>query len=433
MWWSLTSRPEFSPGSLDRHWDVVIIGGGFSGLWSAHHLIAADPSLKIAVLEKDQIGSGASGRNGGWVSALYPTSDETLMQYASTQEIAELHSQLESSIDAIGEFAAQEKIECGFHKGGSLSIATNSGQLTRMRAIAEPGGTFLNSALTNSRINMAGALGAIYTPHCAAINPAALIVGLAQSLERKGVSIFEKSCAQFLSDGGVAVAGVSVHSDAYLRSIEAYHANTREQIPIYSLMIATEPLPSQVFDEIGIANRETFADASYLVNYAQRTSDNRLAIGGRGAPYSLGSRRNDSRENMKKIYSKLETMAREWFPVLHEHAFSYAWGGAVGVTRDWAPYLRWDGKNAQMGGYAGDGLTLSYLVASSAADVILGKDSVRTHLPFVQWRNPEWEIEPLRWMAVNAAIALSSAADFEERITGKQSLIMKALSPIIGK
>lgn len=215
--------------------------------------------------------------------------------------------------------------------------------------------------------------------------------------------------------------------------MEAYHAGTRDQIPIYSLMIATDPLPPEVFDEIGINNRETFADASYLINYAQRTADNRLVVGGRGAPYALGSRRKDSRENFRQIHKKLEAMARHWFPILGNYAFTHHWGGAVGVTRDWAPYLHWDGRYAELGGYAGDGVTLSYLMAAATADLMCGNRTLRTALPFVGWTNPLWEREPARFLAINAAIGLSSVADLEEKWTGKSSFVMKALSPIIGK
>lgn len=433
LWWSLVDHPEFSPGQLDRQWDVVIIGGGFSGLWSAHHLISADPHLKIAILEQARVGSGASGRNGGWASALYPASEEKLLRHFPKEVVSNLRAHLREAIDEIGAFIEKENIECGFYKGGTLIVARNQGQLARLQSHVEHGSSILGVQETRDRIGMTRALGAVYSPHCAALNPAALVVGLAHSLERRGVAIFENTLAELTPTKKVRVEGCEINTRSVIRAIEAYHANSRDQIPIYSLMIATEPLPAEVFNEIGLHNRETFADGSHLVNYAQRTADNRLVIGGRGAPYTWGSRRNEARETQQGIHQKIQKMTEDWFPVLKNYEFTDAWGGAVGITRDRSPYLRWNGTYGEMGGYAGDGVTLSYLTAATLADLVMKRASTRTQLPFVQWQNPLWEREPLRWLAVNATIKLSGAADQEEQISQKPSLLMKALAPIIGK
>ena len=433
LWWSLVDHPVFTPGDLYQQWDVVIVGGGFSGLWTAHHLKELEPALKIAVLEQDLVGSGASGRNGGWASALYPINDETLLKSIPQQSVDELHTHLRRTIDEIGSFAKREKIDCGFSKGGSLIVARNQGQLERLSAHIEDGYVLLDSAQTNARIRMNDACGSVYTPHCAALNPAALVVGLARSLERQGVSIFEKTTGHISSGNFVSVDGIRLESNFIVRSIEAYHERSRDQVPIYSLMIATEPLPSKVFEEIGIHNRETFAEGSHLITYAQRTPDDRLAIGGRGAPYAWGSRRKNSSEHHRSDHNRLRTMAKDWFPILEKVDFTHSWGGAVGVTRDWSPYVRTQGNYGEMGGYAGDGVAFSYLAGGAMADLILKKVSARAGLPFVQWKNPRWEVEPVRWIAINSAIKLSAIADKEERRTNRPSQIMKVLSLVTGQ
>lgn len=432
-WWSGVNHPTFTPGDLDRSWDVVIVGGGFSGLWTAHHLKEWEPTLRIAVLEKNLVGSGASGRNGGWVSALYPIEDRKMLKRSSEESIRDLHFHLRKTIDDIGAFAEKENVDCGFAKGGSLLIARNEGQLKRLTAHIGAGYTALGARDTKSRIHINGALGSIYTPNCAAINPAALVVGLARSLEKRGVSIFENSEALISTDNSVSVMGRKLESRFVVRAIEAYHEGSLDQVPIYSLMIATEPLPSEVFDKIGIRNRETFAEASHLVTYAQRTPDDRLAIGGRGAPYTWGSKRNDASEHHRRDHERLRTMAREWFPILNKFEITHSWGGAVGVTRDWAPYVRTGENYGEMGGYAGDGVALTYLAAGSMADLILEKKTARAQLPFVQWKNPRWEPEPLRWIAINSAIRLSGLADKEEKRTGRSSGVMRLLSSITGQ
>ncbi len=433
LWWSLVDHPVFAPGDLDRPWDVVIVGGGFSGLWTAHHLKEWEPTLRIAVLEKNLVGSGASGRNGGWVSALYPIEDHKMLKRSSPQSIHDLHSHLRKTIDDIGDFAGRENIDCGFTKGGTLVVARNEGQLKRLTSHIEEGYTLLGARETRSRIHMSGALGSIYTPNCAAINPAALVAGLARSLEKRGVSIFENTEGLISSNNSVSVAGKGLNSKFVVRAIEAYQEGSLDQVPIYSLMTATESLPSQVFDEIGIRNRETFAEAAHLVTYAQRTADDRLAIGGRGAPYTWGSRRNDASEHNRRDHERLRTMARDWFPILAKFEFTHSWGGAIGVTRDWAPYVRTTENYGEMGGYAGDGVALSYLAAGAMADLILEKKSERSQLPFVQWKNPRWEPEPLRWIAINGAIKLSGLADKEEKRTMRPSRVMKILSSITGQ
>lgn len=433
LWWSLVDHPDFKPGDLERPWDVVIVGGGFSGLWTAHHLKEWEPTLRIAVLERDRVGAGASGRNGGWVSALYPIEDHKLIKHSSAQSIHELHAHLRKTIDDIGDFVGKIGSTCGFTKGGTLVVARNEGQLKRLAVHIEEQYTLLSARETRSRIHMSDVLGSIYTPNCAVINPAALVVDLARSLEARGVSIFENAQASIAKDRSVSVSGKTLDSKFVVRAVEAYHEGTADQVPIYSLMVATEPLPSEVFEEIGIRNRETFAEASHLVTYAQRTSDDRLAIGGRGAPYTWGSRRNEASEHHRKDHERLRHMAREWFPILDKFEFTHSWGGAVGVTRDWAPYVRTYENYGEMGGYAGDGVALSYLAAGAMADLILEKKSERARLPFVQWKNPRWEPEPLRWIAINGAIRLSEVADKEEKRTKRPSGVMKILSAITGQ
>ena len=416
---------------MTQPFDAAIVGGGFSGLWTAYHLIQSEPTLRIAIFERNQVGSGASGRNGGWASALYPISDTNLLKKVSQESIEGLHSQLEISIDEIGAIAQKLNINIGFAKGGSLTVARNRGQLIRLES--EATSPLLSASQTRERIKMRDAVAAVFTPHCAALNPAALVVGLAQFLVERGVEIFENSEAYISKDDLLFVGGRKIATKFVVRATEAYQEGTRNQIPIYSLMIASDPLPSHVLEAIGVENRETFAEATHLVTYAQRTADERLVIGGRGASYSLGSRRKDSNEKRVKDHDRLRSMARSWFPVLKEVNFPYSWGGAVGVTRDWAPYVRSRPAFAEMGGYAGDGVTLSYLCAGATADLILQRESARTSLPFMQWQNPKWEPEPLRWIGVNAGIKLSAWADREENRYQRPSTLMRTFSTILGR
>ena len=431
VWWSSATHPTFTPGELYRQWDVVIVGGGYSGMWTAHHLLNSSPDLTIAILEAHQVGSGASGRNGGWASALYPIEDSELAKHASAQNIANLHTELEKSIDEIGQFAAQSQEDIAYIKSGSLTVARSNAQFERIKKGLLPRESILDKDQTLMKIKMSDTVGASFNPDCATINPTQLVVALAKSLAQRGVHIFENTFAEITSDGVVKVSGKAIESKFVVRAIEAYHEKNREQIPIYSLMIATEPLPDEFWTKYGLDNRPTFHENRHLVTYAQRTSDNRIAMGGRGAPYKWGSARSNKSEQHAKIHKQLRETAIQWFPELKNYSFTHAWGGAVTVKRDWAPYLQWDGHFGAFGGYVGDGVTLSYLAANSMADLILGKNTVRATLPYVGWKSAKWEPEPFRWLGVNLGIKLSELADIEEKITRRPSLLGKLIEKLL--
>jgi len=431
VWWRSASHPTFTPGELYRQWDVVIVGGGYSGMWTAHHLLNSSPDLSIAILEAHQVGSGASGRNGGWASALYPIEDGALAKHASAQSISNLHTELEKSIDEIGQFAAQSQENIAFLKSGSLTVARSNAQFERIKKGLLPRESILDRDQTLKLINMSQTVGSSFNPDCATINPTQLVVALAKSLAQRGVHIFENTFAEITSDGVIKVAGKIIESKFVVRAIEAYHEKNREQIPIYSLMIATEPLPDEFWNKYGLDNRPTFHENRHLVTYAQRTADNRIAMGGRGAPYKWGSARSNKSERHAKIHKQLRETAIQWFPELKNYSFTHAWGGAVTVKRDWAPYLQWDGRFGTFGGYVGDGVTLSYLAANSMADLILGKNTVRASLPYVGWKSAKWEPEPLRWLGVNLGIKLSELADIEEKLTRRPSLLGKLIEKLL--
>ena len=430
VWWSSANHPTFTPGELHRHWDVAIVGGGFSGMWTAHHLLNSSPDLKIAILEAHEVGSGASGRNGGWASALYPIDDVALAKHSSETNIANLHRELEKSIDEIGQFAYNSDDTVAFVKSGSLTVARSRPQFERIKQGLLPRESILDKEKMRSRIRMSRAIGASFNPDCATINPTQLVVALAKSLAQRGVHIFENTFADVSKDGKVNVDGRSIDATYVVRATEAYHEKNREQIPIYSLMIATEPLPDEFWAKYGLDGRETFHENRHLVTYAQRTSDNRIAMGGRGAPYKWGSARSNKSEQHAKIHKKLRKTAIQWFPELKNYKFTHAWGGAVAIKRDWAPYLNWNGRFGSFGGYVGDGVTLSYLAANSMADLILGKNSVRASLPYVGWKSAKWEPEPLRWLGVNLGIKLSAIADIEEKITKRPSVVGKIIEKL---
>lgn len=424
---SLTSNKTF---------DVAIIGGGFSGLWSAFHLKQIQPSLSIAIFEQNYVGFGASGRNGGWASAEYPTSSARLIKEHGSQVYQNLRNSLIESIDEIGQIAKTNNWLIEYAKGGSLVFATNNAQLSRISKDFDNEHNLLNSDEVKQLLNVRNIKGGIFTPHCAALNPFKLTRALAEYLEHLGVQIFENSRVEEIYDKKIQVNGFDIDCQISIRATEAFTARKwmkNQQIPIYSLMVATEPLTADQLIQVGNMQRATFQEACHLITYAQITGDNRLAIGGRGVRYKLFSRLSERSEIDNRMHSALERRAFRWFPQLEGINFEYRWGGPVALTRRWQSYLNFDQRSgrAAIGGYVGDGVTLSYLAGKTLAQKI---NNIKTlDLPFVDQKIGRWEPEPIRYLAVNAGFKATVAADIEERITNRPSLIANLVDPLINR
>ncbi|MEY2664007.1 MAG: hypothetical protein RIR35_815, partial [Actinomycetota bacterium] len=412
--------------------DVSIIGGGFSGLWSAFHLIQAQPTLKIAVFEAQHFGFGASGRNGGWASSDYPVYRATLEKRHGVEKTNALFTALSTAINEIGDFSRNHAEQGHFVKAGTLMFARNSAQEIRLKSMADDLHIWQSEAELKDQINIKDLRGGLFNPECATVNPMGLLQGLFNFLKAKGVSLIENSFATAIP-GGVLVNSKSIKSAVVIQATEVYGKPGRDFIPLYSQMVATEPLREEVWEEIGVRERFTFAEGSHLINYAQRTSDNRLAIGGRGATYPFGSKLQGGKEMTHAVHENIRNLARRWFPVMSNVEFTHAWGGAVAITRDWEPYVQFDKSSGfgRLGGYAGDGVTMSFLAAKIMSALVTDSNQEITGLHFVNRKIRSWEVEPLRFFAVNSLVKMSGIADREEAITKRPSVVSKIIAPLI--
>lgn len=435
--------------------DVAIVGAGYTGLWAAYYLAKADPHLRIAVLEKEVAGFGASGRNGGWCSSFFPASWDTIARARDREgerdrgreAAVALQRAMFETVDEVGRVAAEEGIDARFHKGGALTLAMNQAQLTRLReeldeqrawGFGEEDYAWLDAGEARRRVHVDGALGAHYAPHCAALDPARLARGLADTVERLGVKLYEQTPVLALGgryaqtpNGAVAADVVVRATEGYTPELPQYH---RELVPLYSLMIATEPLPDAMWERLGWAGRECLGDGRHLIIYAQRTADGRIAMGGRGAPYHFRSRVRDAFDRDQRIFSRVEASLLGLFPFLRATRITHRWGGPIGVPRDWYSSVGYDMASgyAWAGGYVGDGVGTSNLAGRTLADLVLGRDTDLIRLPWVNRRPRPWEPEPLRWVAVNGALRLMDLADAQERRTGRPSRLGTAIDTLIG-
>lgn len=428
------------PGLLgDTDVDVCIVGAGYTGLWTAWSLLRLDPSVRVLVVEREVAGFGASGRNGGWCSALFPAGAAALTRRHGVDAALAMRAAMREAVDGVGAAVAEEGIACDWVKGGNVTLARSRAQLARARAEAAHSGPdeihLIGAAEASALVGGTKVLGATVTPHCARIQPARLARGLAAAVERRGGQIVEGTTAlsigprQVVTDRGVVRARVTV------RATEAWSAQLapRSVVPVYSLIVATRPMPAAFWDEAGLAGGQTFSDHRNLIVYGQRTADDRLVFGGRGAPYHWRSRIEPRFDRDRRVFDGLREAARELFPELRASDFSHAWGGPLGISRDWHAGVGLGADGAGWaGGYVGDGVGTSHLAGRTLAALILGHDDPITALPWVNHRSRRWEPEPLRWLLVNAGLRLMTLADAEERLTRHRSVIAGSLSRALG-
>ena len=442
--WHDTVPDDLSPRSAlagDLDVDVAIVGGGLTGLWTAWYLLERDPKLRIAILEKEIVGFGASGRNGGWCSALFPRSTASLERTHGRDAAVAMRRAMVQTVDEVGRVAASADIDIDYAKGGTIAFARSTVQLEAAREVVEEAqryGVDETELWGIHRVKAAGALGASFDPACARIHPAKLVRGLARSLEKRGVTIFEQTEVLDYAPRTVFTSGGTVRAENVVIATEGYgatlRATRRRVLPLYSLMIASEPMTDAAWDEIGIAHGQTFTDYRHLLVYGQRTADNRFAFGGRGARYHWGSAIKPEYDRVRGVFDHLRATLRDFFPSIGDLGVTHTWGGPLGVPRDWhatASYDRAQGM-AWAGGYVGDGLSTTNLAGRTLADLITGTDTELVRLPWVNHSSPSWEPEPLRFLGANAGLLAMTVADTEERITKRPSLAAKLMGPLVG-
>jgi len=397
------------------------------------------------VIEAEVAGFGASGRNGGWCSALYPVSISTLAAEAGRAAAIAQYAAMRDTVAEVLRVAAHERIDADIAAGGTIVLARSAAQLERAHeevAEAHDYGldlSFLDADQARGRLNATDVLGGTYTADCAAVQPARLVRGLAEVVETRGVRIFERTRVERLEPGVLHTDRGTVRADVIVRATEGYTSQLpgyrRASAPVYSLVIATAPLPASVWDEIGLRDRETFSDHRHLIIYGQRTADDRLVFGGRGAPYHLGSRIRTGYDRVPRVFAALQRTLGDLFPVLRDAEITHRWGGPLGITRDWHASVGLDRTTGVgwAGGYVGDGVSTTNLAGRTLADLITGRDSELVRLPWVGHCSRNWEPEPLRWLGANAGLQAMTWADSAEQRRGRPSKMAALVNGMIGR
>lgn len=444
-WWSITgdahrTRPEL-PGRIQV--DVAIVGAGYTGLWTAYYLKRADPSLRVAVIEQRHVGYGASGRNGGWLT----NSITGRARYAAShghEEAERFQRTVNETVDEVIAVASAEGIDADIKKGGQFVVAYTPAQEVRVRAIAaaerewrSADAELLEAPQAMQMINVANTRAAIWHPHAARIQPAKLVAGLANAVERLGVPIYEGTRASQIQPRKVKTTHGDVDATYVVRATEGFTAQLaglrRVWLPMNSSMIATEPLPAHVWDELRWSGGEVLGDMAHVYMYAQRTADDRIAIGGRGVPYQYGSRSDLDGETAEGTAKKLHDIMNRLFPATRDAAIAHTWSGVLGVPRDWSATVGLDRSTgiAWGGGYVGTGVTITNLAGRTITDLILDRTTDLTSLPWVNHRVRRWEPEPLRWIATKSLYSAYGIADKIEAKGGTRTPPIARLADVV--
>ena len=445
----LTPRPSLDGTTTC---DVAILGAGYTGLWTAYYLLKRSPDLRVVIAEAEIAGFGASGRNGAWCAPDLNISMTRLARLHGEAAARRIQQATYDAVDEVGRVAAVEGIDAGFHKGGELLVARGPHHVPAIEATLGEYERFgfgdryrlLDAAGVADRVRIDGAVAGLWSDGAAVVHPGRLVRGLAALVERMGARIVERTpvadfrAATGPSGGTGGPAGVAggapaalvtprgeirapvlvLAGEAYLVRLAKLH---RQLVPMYSLIVLTEPIDDTHWREIGWAGREVVASARLSIDYLSRTEDGRILFGGRGAPYRLGSPIRDAFDRHDPTHEMLRGFLRSWFPMLQDVRFTHAWGGPLGMPRDWHPTVAFDPRSgiATARGYVGHGVSTANLAGRTLADLIAGERSPLTELPLVGHRSPDWEPEPLRWLGIRYAQAALSGLDRRSEATGE--------------
>ncbi len=430
--------------------DVLIVGGGYTGLWTAWHLRQLDPSARIVLLEAGRCGHGPSGRNGGFVNGLWLSLPALRQRFGAGRAIAVARA-AQASIEAIGEFCREQGIDAWYRQAGYMQASTApawDGAWERvMRACAELGEPAACRSLTAEEVRERCESplfreGALF-PGAATVQPARLASGLAAAVRASGVAIFEHSPVLGMARRGKEVVadthGGRVHAGAVVLACGGALAGFRRMRHRLTLtsshMVITEPVPD-VLEEINWTGGECVTDSRAMIHYFRTTPDGRIAFGWGGGPVVYGSRTSGRAELAPDLIGEIERHLRRFFPGLAQRRIEHAWGGPIDVSPSHLPVVTEVQRGVWAGfGFTGHGVGPSHMVGRSLASLIAGRDDDYSRLAIVGSPTVRVPPEPLRFLGgtlIRRAILAKETREEEGRTAGPLTRAVAAIPEKLG-
>lgn len=427
--------------------DVCIVGGGFTGLWTALALKEQAPELDVVVLEGGDCGAGASGRNGGFVMSWW-SKFSTLEKLHGRERALRFAGASADAVTAIGEFCAANGIDAQYHREGWVWTATNTAQLGAWEstiAATQAAGSDpfqpLTSAETAERSHSPAHLGGVFEPSCATVHPGRLVRGLARVARERGVRVFEHSPVHRIGRGAVpevTTGGGTVRAPRVVLAVNAWAAQLpefrRTMVVVASDVIATPPIPERLA-AIGWDDGVAVSDSRRLVNYYRRTDDARIVFGKGGGTLAFSGRIGASFGRPSPRAGEVAAQLHLCYPMLADVVPERSWRGPIDYSLSGLPsFVRVAGRPDVIAaaGFSGNGVGPSYVAGRILAAMVRGEES--------DWADPRpskalcrrLPPEPLRFaggIAVRAAIARKERAEDAGRSPGAMTLRVAALDP----
>ncbi|WP_445529164.1 NAD(P)/FAD-dependent oxidoreductase [Streptomyces cyslabdanicus] len=441
FWLDDPDRPPTASALVaDTRCDLLVVGGGYSGLWTALIAKDRDPSLDVLLIEGEEVGWAASGRNGGFCEAsLTHGLSNGVERWPG--EIAELEKLGARNLQAIEDTIERHGIDCDWERTGSLSVATEQFQLDDLRELADlaarygPAPTVLDADQIRAEIDSPTFLGGVWDKDSTAlVNPARLVWGLKQACLSLGVRIHEHTRATAITEDGsgimartpygrVLAGRVALATNVFPSLVKRHRPYT---IPVYDYALMTEPLTDEQLASVGWHNRQGFSDSANQFHYVRLSADNRILWGGYDAVYHYRGRVRAEHDQRPETFATLARHFFRTFPQLEGLRFTHAWGGAIDTCSRFCAFFDTShrGRVAYVAGFTGLGVGASRFAAEVMLDLLADERTERTSLEMVRRKPLPFPPEPIRWAGVQATRWSLARADENE---GRRNLWLKTL------
>lgn len=434
MWLDIP-RPEYPATAGPVTCDLLVIGGGYTGLWSALHAARRHPDRRIVLIEADRIGWAASGRNGGFVDASLTHGYEN-GKTRWPNEIDTLEAMGVENLDGMQAEIAELGLDVEWDRTGMLGVATEPHQVQWLKEAAADGhGDFLDLEQVRDQVHSPTFLGGLLSADsCAIVNPAKLVLELARACREAGVDIYEHTAASRIESGGAALRVYTSGSAILCRHVvlatnvfpSLLRRNRLYTVPVYDYVLATEPLTDEQLGRIGWRGRQGIGDSANQFHYYRLSADNRIVWGGYDAVYHFGRRVNSSYEERQATYRRLAAHFFITFPQLDDVRFTHRWAGAIDTNTRFCAHwgLAREGRVAYVNGFTGLGVGAARFAADVCLDLLDGTPTPRTQLEMVRSKPLPFPPEPLASVGIQATRWSLDRADHS---AGRRNLLLRTL------